>query len=304
MIISASRRTDIPARYMPWMERRLAAGYADVPNPFNPRQVSRVDLRLEAVAALVLWTRNPEPALAAMERIAGRGYPFVLLLTVTGYPQVLEPAAPPLAQTLAAIGETARRFGPERIAWRYDPILFSSLTPPEWHVGNFERLLAGLHGSVGRIIISFADFYPKVIRSLAAVTAASGIAFTDPHEQPETARELTAALVRIAAERGLTVRSCAEKLDLEGAGAAPGACIDARWLSEVTGRAIDVPTDPHQRAACRCASSRDIGMYHCCPQGCVYCYANSSAAAAAANYLRHDPDSPQLLPAAGQRNIS
>ncbi|HQB83979.1 MAG TPA: DUF1848 family protein, partial [Candidatus Rifleibacterium sp.] len=39
MIISASRRTDIPAYYSDWFFNRLAAGFVKVANPFNPRQV-------------------------------------------------------------------------------------------------------------------------------------------------------------------------------------------------------------------------------------------------------------------------
>ncbi len=41
MIISASRRTDIPAFYAEWMIRRLRDGYCAVPNPFHESQVSR-----------------------------------------------------------------------------------------------------------------------------------------------------------------------------------------------------------------------------------------------------------------------
>jgi len=42
MIISASRRTDIPAFYAEWFMNRLEAGYCLVPNPLNPKQVARI----------------------------------------------------------------------------------------------------------------------------------------------------------------------------------------------------------------------------------------------------------------------
>ena len=35
MIISGSRRTDIPAFYAEWFMNRIRAGYCSVPNPFN-----------------------------------------------------------------------------------------------------------------------------------------------------------------------------------------------------------------------------------------------------------------------------
>ena len=41
MIVSASRRTDIPAFYFDWFCERLRNGYVDVLNPFNRKQVSR-----------------------------------------------------------------------------------------------------------------------------------------------------------------------------------------------------------------------------------------------------------------------
>ncbi|MCY4229809.1 MAG: DUF1848 family protein, partial [Alphaproteobacteria bacterium] len=55
-VISASYRTDIPAFYGAWFARRLAAGYALVRNPWSGR-IYRADLRPEAVAGYVFWTR-------------------------------------------------------------------------------------------------------------------------------------------------------------------------------------------------------------------------------------------------------
>ena len=54
--------------------------------------------------------------------------------------------------------------------------------------------------------------------------------------------------------------------------------------------------DRHQRPACRCARSMDMGTYNSCPFRCAYCYANSSAAMIERNCRRQTPDSPALLP--------
>ena len=42
MIISASRRTDLPAFYSEWFFQRLKEGYVLVRNPFSAHQVSRI----------------------------------------------------------------------------------------------------------------------------------------------------------------------------------------------------------------------------------------------------------------------
>ena len=70
MIISASRRTDIPAFYSAWFFQRLRAGFVDVRNPFNRKQVSRISLRPEAVDRIVFWTKDSAPML---DRLAELG---------------------------------------------------------------------------------------------------------------------------------------------------------------------------------------------------------------------------------------
>ncbi len=49
MIISASRRTDIPAFYTPWLINRIREGYCIVPNPYNPAQIATISLKPEDV---------------------------------------------------------------------------------------------------------------------------------------------------------------------------------------------------------------------------------------------------------------
>ncbi len=56
MIISASRRTDIPAFYARWFMRRIDEGFVVVRNPRNARQFRRIGLTPERVDALIFWT--------------------------------------------------------------------------------------------------------------------------------------------------------------------------------------------------------------------------------------------------------
>lgn len=127
MIVSASRRTDIPALYLPWLSRRLQEGFCLVRNPHNPHRVSRVDLRPEAVDGMVLWTKNPIPLLqlpAALARI-----PFYIQCTVTAYGRDLEPGLPPKPEILAAFRELAARLGPRASSGGTTPSCSARPTP-------------------------------------------------------------------------------------------------------------------------------------------------------------------------------
>lgn len=61
MIISASRRTDIPAFYSKWFMERIKQGYYIKVNPFNTKQKKIVSLRPEDVDCIVFWTKYPKP---------------------------------------------------------------------------------------------------------------------------------------------------------------------------------------------------------------------------------------------------
>ena len=83
MIISASRRTDIPACYPDWMARRVSEGFACVRNPMNPRQVSRVSLSPAVVDCIVFWSKNPAPMLEYLDLF--RPWHFYFQYTLNAY---------------------------------------------------------------------------------------------------------------------------------------------------------------------------------------------------------------------------
>lgn len=57
MIISASRRTDIPSYYSEWLINRLKEQYVLVRNPMNTHQVSKIDSSPDIVDAIIFWTK-------------------------------------------------------------------------------------------------------------------------------------------------------------------------------------------------------------------------------------------------------
>ena len=76
MIISASRRTDIPAYYGQWMMARLRAGEVLVPNPYNASRISRVALSPGNVDCIVFWTKNAAPMLPLLDELDALGYKY------------------------------------------------------------------------------------------------------------------------------------------------------------------------------------------------------------------------------------
>ncbi|HEY8347978.1 MAG TPA: DUF1848 domain-containing protein [Symbiobacteriaceae bacterium] len=291
MIISASYRTDIPAFYGEWFMNRLRAGYCKVINPYGG-QIHRISLLPGDVDGFVFWTKNLGPFLPHLRTIREQGYPFVVHYTVTGYPHALEPSVVDAGRAVQHIRRVAETFGPRTVVWRYDPVLVTSLTPPDFHRRNFERLSRALEGAVDEVVISFAQIYRKTRRNLDRVARQLGVAWEDPPDEEK--RELARDLAEMARAAGMALSVCSQNVYLVP-GAEPARCVDARRLSDVAGRPVTARTQGN-RPDCGCHESRDIGQYDTCPHGCVYCYAVQNVALARFRYRRHDPRSEFLFP--------
>jgi len=292
MLISASRRTDIPAFYADWFMNRLEAGFVLTRNPFNSRQIRRVELRPDAVEAIVFWTRNPTRLLPYLDRIDALGYRYYFQFTLTGYPRALERATPALPRAIRVFRHLSERLGPKRVIWRFDPILLTNLTPPAELLRLFAFLARALAGHTRRVVISFADLPPRITANLRKVPE---LTWQDITDQPAPLLELAARLAELARAHGMQIQTCAEPLELGQFGIARGKCIDEALLAELFDLRLSPAKDPGQREACRCIRSVDIGAYDSCPHGCIYCYASTRQKATLANYRRHDPLSPFLI---------
>ena len=93
MIISASRRTDIPSFYTPWMKNRLLAGYVCVRNPVNFRRVSFIPLSPENVTCLIFWTKDVTPMLSFLPELDRMDYCYAFQFTLTPYGADIERAS-------------------------------------------------------------------------------------------------------------------------------------------------------------------------------------------------------------------
>ena len=300
MIISASRRTDIPAFYAEWFIRRIRAGYCTVPNPYNPGQLARVSLKPEDVDVIVFWTRNPRPLFPYLAELDERGLRYYFQYTLLDYPAVIDPRMPPIETRIKAFQELASRIGSQKVIWRYDPIVFTTeggtaLTGAIFHQQTYARIAQALLGYTRRSVISILDIYPKAKKRLNEMAQQGADLIPGNIQDQDWFGDLMRALVNIAGEHGMEITSCAEELDLLPYGIHPGKCVDDVYIQEVFGLDVSHKKDSSQRAACGCVASKDIGMYNTCLFGCRYCYATNSLARAQARHKRHDPELPMLI---------
>lgn len=292
-IISASRRTDIPAFYMPWFMQRVRAGVARCLHPFNG-QVLEISLRPEHVHSIVFWTKNGRPLLEHTAELDELGYPFCCHFTITGIPPHLEPRVPAWEDAADSFQQLSKRMGAERVWWRFDPILLTPELDAAFYADRFRALAAALEGHTTRCFFSFADLYGKVQRRLAR----ESLAVTEPSLADK--KSLAQELARIAAARGMALFSCCND-GVVGAAVGKARCIDAALLSGLfPGRALNSHARP-TRKQCGCSASRDIGMYDTCPHLCIYCYANQNESRVRRRHQQHDANADMLIPPGARR---
>ncbi len=292
MIISASRRTDIPAFYTPWFMNRVKAGFLSTRNPFNANQISRISLRPEDVEAIVFWTRNAEKIIEHLPELDDRGFKYYFQYTITGYPRSLEKSVPNPLKAIETFKLLSERVGSGRVIWRYDPILASNLVDINEHKRLFSKIASLLQGHTKRVVVSFADFYKKTERNLKTI---EGLQYSDILQDGIHAIELAKEFADIARQNGMEIQSCAEAIELSAAGIEHGKCIDDELLKSEFGLLLNGSKDKGQREECGCIKSVDIGQYNTCAHGCAYCYATFNQTVVAKNKKLHDPDSPFLV---------
>ncbi|WKV08442.1 DUF1848 domain-containing protein [Thermoanaerobacterium sp. CMT5567-10] len=284
MIISASRRTDIPAFYSDWFYNRIKEGYVLVRNPFNLHHVSKVPLSLEVVDCFVFWTKNPERMIKNLHIIDG--YPFYFQFTLNPYNAEIEVNVPRKSKIIDTFKRLSDKIGPMRVIWRYDPIIITNNIHEGYHYKYFELLASKLHDYTSKCIISFVDFYLKAQRNLKKIGA------YDINDKDKI--RIATRLGEIAKVYSLKIEICAENIDLSEFGIEHSKCIDPDLIESLSGRKLKVEKDKNQRKACGCAASVDIGAYNTCTHGCLYCYANYSSNVVNDNMARYDVNSPLL----------
>lgn len=285
MILSVSRRTDIPNYYSEWFFNRIKEGFVYVRNPMNPHQVSRIDLSPEVVDCIVFWTKNPEPMMGRLDELYAYNYYFQF--TLTGYGKDMECNVPHKKEKMIPIfRELSEKIGNNRVIWRYDPIIFNGKYTPEYHLKAFEQIAASLKGYTRKCVVSFVDVYAKNKKNMELL---------DSYELDKSVLlEFAKKISEIARENGMSVGSCAESMDLDECGIEHNCCIDKALIEEIIGCRLKAVKDKNQRRECGCIESVEIGTYNTCKNGCRYCYANYSSDSVAKSCGAYNPESPIL----------
>lgn len=274
-IISASRRSDIPAFHGEWLLEKIREGAVTVRNPFSQKS-QLVSLKPADVSAIVFWSKNYQPFLPVLEKIKSLYQErFLFHFTINGFSgmskNLLEPGAPPTDVAIDTAQKLMRDFGVDRILWRFDPIIFSTLSPPEERLAAFAKLAGHLSGVTRRCSVSFVDLYGKVRRRFAGLEAEGKIRFIKPEPAQQIA--FLESLKSIAAPAGIQLYTCCEDEIGTATGIPKGHCIDVKLLKNLFPDEVFSQNIKPTRPQCGCYASRDIGSYQTCRQACVYCYA-------------------------------
>ncbi len=274
-IISASRRTDIPAFFSDKFIENWRKGYFKSQNRFGQTEYMAV----ENARCVVFWTKNPAPLMNRLDDFEQFGVNYYFHFTLNDYEQEgLEPNVPPLKDRIATFIRLSERIGKERVIWRFDPLVLTERISKERLVEKVFTLAEQVAGHTENLVVSFLDL-DKYKNNKKRLKRAGFRDFS--HDE---IKFVASHLAEISERFGIRVATCREN-DLSEYGIAKNKCIDDDLMRRVFSE--DVPLmnflaggnnlkDPGQPKSCGCIVSKDIGSYDTCRHLCTYCYAISS----------------------------
>lgn len=161
MILNTGGRTDTVQYYTEWLLRRFAESYVLTRNPLFPNKVNRYELTPDKVDCVVFCSKNYKPILPRLHEITDK-FNTYFHYTITAYGKDIEPGVPSIDESMETLIELSRIVGPQRIAWRYDPVLLTKDYTIQRHLETFERMAKVLAPHIDRCIFSFVEMYKKL----------------------------------------------------------------------------------------------------------------------------------------------
>lgn len=286
MIISASRRTDIPAFYSDWFLNRIKERYVLVPNPYNSKMISRISLDPAVVDCIVFWSKNPAPMLEKLDKL--KDYNYYFQFTLNPYGPDIENHLPTISKRIDTFKRLSDRIGKEKVIWRYDPVLTNETYTPGFHKEKFAEIAYELKEHTEKCMLGFIDHYQHIRTAVSR--------FNIQPLLKADIEEMAMSFKKTVDTCSIQLDTCTVKVDLTHLGIPGGLCIDNQLVERIAGYPISVRKDKNQRDICRCAESIDIGTYESCLNGCIYCYAiKGNYNTVKYNLNKHDKNSPMLV---------
>ena len=138
MILSVSRRTDIPAFFGEWFINRLISGNVMVRNPMNSNQITSIPLSPKNIDCIVFWTKDPTNFLQYLDHIDRMGYKYYFLFTINPYDKEIEENVDFKKNIITTFKTLSNKIGKEKVIWRYDPIILTSKYNLKYHSKWYE----------------------------------------------------------------------------------------------------------------------------------------------------------------------
>jgi len=158
-LVSASRRTDIPAFYSTWFLNRVRRDTASGSIRSGDRS-SECRSAPEDAPGSCSGRATPRHA-RRTGRTSSAGASFLLPRDDQRLREASGGAQPGSREGARGIPRALGRRFPPLALWRYDPILLSEATGRSFTSENFSRLARQLDGHTERCYFSFADFYGR-----------------------------------------------------------------------------------------------------------------------------------------------
>ena len=261
MIISASRRTDIPSLHTKWFLNRLKEEYVITQNPISKNNFYKIPLNKNIVDIIVFWSKNPN--IDFLKEVRDLGYEFYLHFTITPYNKNIERNIPDKNLLIKNFQIIIKLFGKEKIIWRYDPIILNDDFDANYHINNFKNFADSLNGYTDECIFSFVQIYSKIKNNIKNINDNDKLLLIENMKE-------------ISEKNNIKLKSCSQDFDnITNIRVEKSACIDKERIQKILGYYIKEKKDKSQRKLCNCIESIDIGIYNTCTNGCIYCYANS-----------------------------
>jgi hypothetical protein len=274
-IISASRRTDIPAFYMDQFLQNMKDGIIDVPNP-NSNQISHVSLKSEDIKCIIWWSKDYHNWIETYKgnKELFDKYKHIFNFTINGYDELENGLQHTLDERLDQLKYLAETFGSNTIKYRFDPIVYYKIVGNDAELNNlqnFEKIIqfVGQCG-VRNCQFAFCLSYKNVERRMKFRNK------TIVYLSLERQHEILNGLIDICDKNNVTMYSCCNSGLVGYSGKIKqSACVDRDQIEEVLRKKLKSRRkDCGQRKECGCVQSRDVGSYKMkCHHNCDYCYA-------------------------------